>query len=172
MHFLSKYISKQDKPYVIATILLGTLAHFLYELSGNLSIVALFCPINESSWEHLKLLYFPFLLLTVFYYYKNQPPLSRFFYCRFSGVVCGMAFILISYYTYTGIIGNHFLILDILIFIISVILSFYMANLFYHEQVKTPSQTFVFALWIIGSILFFLFTCFPPDIPLFWDGVN
>ena len=46
--------------FVLVAAFLGTLNHFLYFLSGQSPIVALFCPVNESVWEHLKLLYFPF----------------------------------------------------------------------------------------------------------------
>ncbi len=44
---------------VIFTFILGTLLHFTYELSGGNLVVASFSAINESVWEHLKLLYFP-----------------------------------------------------------------------------------------------------------------
>ena len=61
MNRLWKYIEKKDMPYIIAVAVLGTLNHFLYELSGGAAIFALFCPVNESTWEHLKLLFFPYL---------------------------------------------------------------------------------------------------------------
>ena len=44
---------------------LGVLLHFTYEWSGDNPIVALFSAVNESTWEHLKLLFFPMLLLTI-----------------------------------------------------------------------------------------------------------
>lgn len=50
---------------VIFTFILGTLLHFTYKLSGENVIVASFSAINESVWEHLKLLYFPMLLTLI-----------------------------------------------------------------------------------------------------------
>ena len=44
---------------------LGVLLHFTYEWSGDNAVVGLFSAVNESTWEHLKLLFFPFLLLTI-----------------------------------------------------------------------------------------------------------
>jgi len=35
--------------------ILGTLSHFFYDWSGQNIIVGMFCPVNESVWEHLKL---------------------------------------------------------------------------------------------------------------------
>ena len=43
----------------VFTIITGTLLHFVYEWSGESLFVGIFSPINESVWEHLKLLFFP-----------------------------------------------------------------------------------------------------------------
>ena len=48
----------------IATGLFGTLLHFVYEWSGGNRVIAAFSAINESTWEHMKLLFFPALLFT------------------------------------------------------------------------------------------------------------
>ena len=44
------------------TIIFGTLSHFFYNWSGKNQIIGYFCPINESTWEHLKMLIVPILL--------------------------------------------------------------------------------------------------------------
>ena len=44
--------------FVIASAL-GVLFHFMYEWTGENAIAGLFFPINESTWEHLKLIFFP-----------------------------------------------------------------------------------------------------------------
>ena len=50
---------------------IGTLLHFVYEWSGNNSIVRLFAPWNESTWEHMKLLFFPMLVLVLFPFFQT-----------------------------------------------------------------------------------------------------
>lgn len=47
---------------VIFAMLFGTLLHFLFEWSGNNYIIASFSAINESTWEHLKLVFFPMFI--------------------------------------------------------------------------------------------------------------
>ena len=47
---------------VIAIVLISSLSHFLYGFSGNIKIVGIFTPINESIWEHLKLAFYPTVL--------------------------------------------------------------------------------------------------------------
>lgn len=40
--------------------ILGVLLHFTYEWSGDNPAVGLFSAVNESTWEHLKLIFFPY----------------------------------------------------------------------------------------------------------------
>ena len=42
--------------------ILGTLFHFVYDWSGKMWFVGLFVPVNESTWEHMKLLFVPMLI--------------------------------------------------------------------------------------------------------------
>lgn len=49
----------------IATGLFGTLLHFVYEWTGGNRVIAVFSAVNESTWEHMKLLFIPFLVFTV-----------------------------------------------------------------------------------------------------------
>ena len=59
----------------VFTIITGTLLHFVYEWSGESLFVGIFSPINESVWEHLKLLFFPmsvWILIGYFIFGKNE----------------------------------------------------------------------------------------------------
>ena len=159
-------------PAFLVAAFLGTLNHFLYFLSGQSPIVALFCPVNESVWEHLKLLYFPFLFVSIWEYLSLHPVVLPFFYCRYLGVLLGMFFTVSVFYTYSGILGRNFLILDILLFYSSVIFSFGMSE-YISGKTRSPHETepgFVVSLWLITSFFFFVFTCFPPDLPLFYSA--
>ena len=56
--------------------LLGSLGHFFYEWSGNNKIIGYFFATNESTWEHLKLLFFPTVIYSVieyFFVYAGHP---------------------------------------------------------------------------------------------------
>lgn len=79
-----------------------------------------------------------------------------------------MAFTLVTFYTYTGIWGSHVLVLDLLIFFLSVVLSFSAARSFCRALKRIPSTNAIFTLWGAGVFFFFVFTCFPPGIPLFF----
>lgn len=47
---------------ILSVSLLGTLLHFTYRWSGRNPLIGLIAPVNESVWEHMKLLFFPMLL--------------------------------------------------------------------------------------------------------------
>ena len=165
---LSLYINKKDRPYIIAVLLLGSLNHFLYEWSGQAAVIALFCPVNESVWEHLKLLFFPFLFMSVILFMKSRAEALSFFYYSFLAVTGGLFSVIVLFYTYTGILGTNFLAADLLIFLISVLFSFHLASRLRRSGLQPPPQNIVFSLWIITALCFFSFTCFPPDLPLFF----
>lgn len=166
---IKKYIAPQDRPYTAAAILLGFLNHFLYELSKGSPFAALFRPVNESVWEHLKLIFFPILFVSIAEYLRYRPETVRFFYYRFLSALCAMAATLTLFYTYTGATGKNFLVMDILIFCISIVFGFYMDAYFYQKNLRKTTQTATFSLWIAVSLFYFVFTCFPPDIPLFFS---
>ena len=157
-------------PFLL-TAALGTWNHFFYSFSGNSAFIALFCPVNESVWEHLKLLFFPFLFVSALEYtcYRRSP--LRFFYSRYLGVVSGMIFTVAFFYTYSGIIGRNFLLIDILLFFSSVLIAFVSANHFYlqNRSMRASDRTYIITLWAVTALFFFVFTCFPPDIPLFYS---
>ena len=67
---------KQLKHYTINGILFvlisGSLAHFFYEWSGHNPIVGLFTPVNESIWEHMKLIFYTMLAYSHFIVFKKK----------------------------------------------------------------------------------------------------
>lgn len=170
MKYLLRFIKKKDIPYILAVILIGSLSHFLYEFSGGAALFALLCPVNESTWEHLKLLFFPYLTAVIWMWLRRRPSPLPFFYYHYLGAACGMLSIVILFYTYTGVVGRHFLIVDILIFVIGVILAFYTSSVFCRKRYTVPSQSVIFSLWIVTALCFFAFTCYPPNLGLFYPA--
>ena len=163
------------KKYQIASIIfvciLGTLLHFTYEFFGENIFIASFSATNESVWEHLKLLFFPMLLTTIigyFYIGKNVP---NFLCSKTLGVLTAIAFIIIFFYTYTGIIGKSIVFVDIASFFIAVIIGEYLA---YKMMTSNFMCNNIIAICILTGILisFIVFTYFTPNIGIFKDPVT
>ncbi|MFA9378811.1 MAG: DUF6512 family protein [Lachnotalea sp.] len=158
---------------IIFIIFLGTLMHFVYEWSNYNTIVALVAPINESIWEHLKLLFFPTLLYSIIEYNRVGKNYSNYITSIAFGLIIGLLSIIVIYYTYTGIIGYNIFIMDILIFIVSVILTQYISYYVLTNNLFTQvSSTTSILLLIVILLMFILFTFKPPMIELFRDPVN
>jgi hypothetical protein len=74
-----KNMKKRNIRFFLVTILAGAALHFAYDWTAGNAIVAIFCPVNESVWEHLKLLATPFLLLSagIRFVWKNGAEFFR-----------------------------------------------------------------------------------------------
>ena len=83
----------------------GTLLHFVYECSGGSLLAACVSAVNESTWEHMKLLFVPLFLFSVAQVCllgRNYPNLLA---VRALSTLMGAALIPVLFYTYTGILG-------------------------------------------------------------------
>ena len=101
------------------TALGGTLLHFLYDWLGKSPLIAPFSGVNESTWEHMKLLFWPMLLFAAvqsFFFRERQD-----FGCvKLRGSLLGLVLIPVIFYTYNGAIGRSPDWLNITIFFVSV----------------------------------------------------
>jgi hypothetical protein len=157
----------------IAVSVVGTLLHFVYDWSGKLAIIGLIAPINESPWEHLKLLFFPFFAYTIFEVVKLKQNKFNVFFANYIAIILGMYVTLSFFYTYIGIIGKENSFLSILSFFIGVAVAFITSYALINNSVGVGMPNAIaLAMFIITSILFFVFTFSPPFIPLFQDPQN
>ena len=75
----------------LVTGALGTLLHFVYEWTGRSRIAAAFSAVNESTWEHMKLLFLPFLLFTVAEFVVFSEAFRNFFAVKAVSILLGLA---------------------------------------------------------------------------------
>jgi len=156
------------------TILLGILLHFTYDLSGNSDFVAILSAVNESTWEHLKLIYFPMVIFSVIEYFLYGKNFPNFFAAKLVGIISGMAFITIVFYTYSGVIGTPAGIFNILLFLSGVIVAYMVNYKILTENYLTSSllnNVSIFALAVL-FIMFWVFTFYPPVFNIFKDPVT
>lgn len=160
--------------HIISAIIemaLGTLLHFTYKLSGNNSIVALFSSVNESTWEHLKLLFFPMLLTSIVGYLKYFKQSNSFLCARAIGIFISLTFTVVFFYTYSGVLGNNIAFIDILSFFVSVIIGELISFILVKNNIPCKRKKAV-VFFILFTICFFIFTFNPPHIGLFKDPLT
>ena len=168
-----KYVKYYLAAGLIFTSVLGTLSHFFYDWSGQNPLVGFFAPVNESTWEHMKLLFFPMLLygLVAVPILKSAYP---FLPCAYGeGILLGLLLIPTLFYTYSGILGFSVPPVDIAIFYISVIAAFLLCA---RKTKRAQKKQLTCPKWeerllILSLLLFFagfvFFTATPPDLGIF-----
>ena len=158
--------------FLIVSIL-GCIGHFVYELSGRNTVAAAVTPVNERTWEHLKLLFFPFLLYVLWEFFIYGKNIGGFLFSCIIGVLCGMLFIPSAFYTYEAIFGKSGFFVNTAIFFAAVYISFRVRSDRIKKGVdKNKMRTFpALVIMVCITILFVGFTFFPPDSPLFKSPV-
>ena len=151
---------------------LGTFLHFLYDLSGKKRWAALISGVNESTWEHMKLLFFSMLIFAVAEYFFFG--FRRDFWCiQLQSVLLGQILIPVIFYTYNGVIGKSPDWINISIFFITAFFAFrYQAKQLQKETILSCSPALAITLLAGIAILFGVFTFYPPELSLFLDPVS
>lgn len=153
-------------------ITLGTLLHFTYEWFGRWYPIALISAVNESTWEHLKLAFWPAFLYAIVQFIFLKKPRCTILVAKAAGFYIMPIAIVVLFYSYTAILGSNYLVLDILVFIIAVILGQFASYriLILNKVSRVTCLTSILAIIMI-VMMFSLFTFYPPRIFLFTDPV-
>ncbi len=164
------------KKNIIAFIfigLLGVLGHFFYKWSGENTAVGLFFPVNESTWEHLKLLFFPTLIYSVGEYIFCEEKPRNYIPAIVISVFYGMLTIVALFYTINGILGFNVDFINILIYFISVIVTLCKKRrLIQNGKFASKTSRCIFlGIAFLTAVLFAVFSYNPPSLGLFTPPV-
>jgi hypothetical protein len=154
-----------------AIVVAGTLLHFVYGWSGRNAVVGLVSPVNESVWEHTKLLVFPVVAAgTVEAVLLHEA--RRVAWATLVEAILGALAIVAVFYAYTGALGTGpVLWLDITSFVLVVA-----GGQWLHLRVLLSSQmpvppVVVSLLGLLALlVLYGIWTVTPPGLPVFQPG--
>ena len=151
----------------------GTILHFLYDWLGEAVWIAPFSGINESTWEHMKLLFWPTFLYAIAesFFFQNR----KHFWCiKLRGILLGLILIPVLFYTYTGAVGNSVDWINIAIFFLCAAIAYlYETRRFCSDrQYHCPSPKTAIAILCVIALLFIVFTFVTPEIGLFKDPLT
>ena len=130
---LTGRVRRWNRGGFIILFFVGTLWHFLFNLSGHFPLVGAFAPVNESIWEHGKILLWPITLWWLLGMALIRPMRAawpqgdvdverrqaRWLLGACTAALTALTVMIAGYYTYTGALGLHALWADILLFTIS-----------------------------------------------------
>lgn len=157
----------------VFTSVLGTLLHFLYDICGKSIILAPFSAVNESTWEHMKILFIPIL---IFAFIENKFIGNRYpdlFSAKLLGILLGLILIPVLFYSYTGIIGKSIDFINISIFFLVAAIVYYVETILIKNRMTLGINPKIALIIIFLIFLTFAITTFiQPDIPLFVDSTT
>lgn len=153
------------------TALGGTLLHFLYDWTGGSRLVAPFSGVNESTWEHMKLLFWPMLIFAIVqsFFFKEQ---ENFWCVKLRGILLGLGLIPVLFYTYNGVIGKSPDWINIAIFFIAAAIAYIYETRQANEATACASPGRAIALLCVIAFMFILFTFVTPMLGIFRDPVT
>lgn len=149
---------------------LSFLSHFMYERFAN-NIFSILFPVNESIWEHMKLIVTPVLIFSIFEYiiYKKKNIIFNNFILSYTiSMIIGIIVYLIIYLPINYIFGHSMIVAIILLFIIFIIvevISYYIMN---YKEIKY-SNIIGISVMILIYIIFGYLTYNPIESDLFYD---
>ena len=152
----------------------GTALHFLYQWSGESVAAAPFAAVNESVWEHMKLLFWPMLLWAGAERAVLGGYSRGFWPAKALGTLLGLALIPALYYTYTGALDVSVMWVDIAIFFVAAAAAFLAETrmLARDWRCRGGARASALVLLLLLSAAFVLCTFVPPRFPLFRDPVT
>ena len=153
----------------VAATLAGACLHFFYDFVPN-PAVALIAPVNESIWEHLKIIYWPFLAGALVLCRRNGRDCLGPWLLALLAVCAAM---LAAGYLYHVAAGGGSLAFDIGLYVLLVGAGFLLPAAFERPAVRQRTDLLLLLTAAMGGAMV-LFTFLPPDHVLFADlsGVN
>ncbi len=154
------------------TSLGGTVLHFLYDWLGKSAWIAPFSGVNESTWEHMKLLFWPMFLYAIVqrFFFREREDFWRVKLC---GILLGLALIPIIFYTYNGVIGRSPDWINIAIFFVCAAVSYiYETRLFHSKKPRCGTSNLALGALLVIALLFVVFTFRTPALGIFKDPLT
>ncbi len=151
-------------------IVVGTAWHFVYAWTGRNALVGLVAPVNESVWEHTKLLVVPLLAWTAVEAFVLSDG-RRLAFAKAASLPAGALFIVVFFYTYTGALGIESVAVDIASFVVAVLGTQWLSFRLLSRRRDAPLPTIASVTLLCAFALAYVpLTLAPPHVPLFRDG--
>jgi len=149
----------------VAAVLCGTLLHFVYDFFPS-AITAIISPVSESLWEHLKLIYWPYLVALLILVPMEKD--GGYAPWLLSLLIISAALQGIAYW-YHIVCGGESFFFDVTLFVLLMAAGFLLPRLLHPLAGKTLLTVLLWLLVIALGFVLLIFTWHPPKGLLFVD---
>ncbi len=164
-------MKKHKKSIIISSIIifiLSTLIHSFYEMLPN-CITLIFCPVNESIWEHMKMIFTSYtLFILIKYLFFSEKTILIDTITSYLNIIIFLIIYLPIHYLFKE---NIFVTLTL--YFISIIISQCLRIILTKKiHVNNKQDNLSIIIIIITYIIFTYLTYYPFNIDLFTDPIN
>jgi len=155
---------------VVGIFIISFLVHFVYELFPNV-LASIFFPVNESIWEHMKMLFTSIILYGIIDYIllkKNNIDFNNFKSQLFFTAFISIPIYLIIYLPVYNLMGENLFVSIFLLFIVYIIISYISYKMLRSDDFKLFNNISVYLIIILYFIFTYL-TYFPIHSYIFFD---
>jgi len=158
---------------ILFTVLAGALLHFTFELSGEWTPMAIISGVNESTWEHFKIGFWPAFAWGIIEFFIFGKKVKNFFFAKGISFLVIPAVISVLFYSYTLIFKIESLAIDIVIFIIAIAVAQIVSyKLMLLKERKLCFNIIGGIIIVVNIVLFSLLSFYPPECLIFKDPVT
>ena len=154
---------------VVIFFALSFLWHFVYDLIPNF-ITAIFFPVNESIWEHMKIIFGVIIfgsLISLILMEKFKIKYNNFYVEIIIKAILGVIFYLAIFIPLYNIFGENMFISITLMLITYIVMEFIGYKILLLDELNIKILPII--LIILSYILFALLTFYPPHYSIFFD---
>ena len=157
---------------VVFLFLLSFLWHFVYDWFPN-NIFALFFPVNESIWEHMKIIYYCLFMGSILEFVlckKNNIKINNFYIEAMVKSIPGVIFYLIIFIPFYLWLGESMLISISLMLITYIFMEYIGYKILTGEEMNINILPVI--IIVLGCVMFVILTFYPLHNFLFFDEVK
>ncbi len=147
--------------------------HFLYELFPSF-LTSIFSPVNESIFEHIKMLFTSLLLGRTFIYFirkKQNSSTNNYILKSYLGILLNLFLFLLIYLPVYYLLGE-ILWLTLLIYLITILITESIMHKIFNQTWKRNLNLLGIALIIFTYFLFTYLSYNPIKIDFFYDPIH
>jgi hypothetical protein len=167
---MAKTVLRWELAGIISIILAGSALHFAFEWANYWRPAALIAAANESTWEHLKLGFWPGLVFALVEYPFISKSVNNFWVAKALGLLAMPTVIVALFYGYTALAGRNYLLADIMIFFLAVTVGQFVSyRVLVAGEMRPAVQRYGLVGLAVMAVVFSLLTYYPPRFFLFED---
>ena len=149
--------------------LVGASLHFTYELSDfSSNVVAYFSAVNESTWEHLKMVFFPGLLFALIEYTYVRDQVNNYLVAKTVSLLVKPLVIAVGWYIYAPIVGRSVFPVDLALFYLAVFIGQLVSyKILIRPPLENKYNRYAIGVFLTLFLAFSTFTFYAPKVFLF-----